>query len=156
MVHQPTAPRGTFTLDASGTLSTQETARTVGISYVSLRRWLGSGGRGPFHKWLAKHKRAPLGYLFFGTDSRPRYFWRFSSENLRSLRQFIAERDCENRSQAASRREKAKKLGNVRKADKPDPKFSEAHQRYRAVLRDLRKLGFRPKDSELIRAKQSA
>ena len=54
----------TFTLD--GTCSTQEAARSVGVSYVSLRRWLGTRGSGPFHKWLRAHDRLNTGLFVSG------------------------------------------------------------------------------------------
>ena len=140
----------TFTLD--GTCSTQEAARSVGVSYVSLRRWLGTRGSGPFHKWLRAHDRAPLGYLFLGEKRQQKVIWRFGSDNCRALREFIAERGCAERCQAASRREKDKKTGFVRKTDNSVVDLMKARRRYRAAVRDLRKMGLKPKNEELVSA----
>jgi hypothetical protein len=123
------------------TYSARAAAKEARISYVTLRRWLNDKRRGFTPPSAGKDAS---NVLWQGQ----RRLWRFTTDDLDELKEFVAmRRDEDGRVRAAARRERKKRSQSPRTYPKlPNDRVLK---RYAELLAELRLCGFRPKDPVL-------
>ena len=141
--------------------STETAARVARISYVTLRRWVASGA---FQEYLRRERRPALGQVVLSGRS----LWRWSIENRNDLIHYRDLYYAAGRGHAPSNRQEAKQKQNLRKTlkrrrrygmfpaaqaalDRSSLGLDAAKRRYNSVLRELKKMGWQPRDSELAK-----
>lgn len=132
-------------------VSTSEAAEHIGVSYITLRRWLADGS---FQSWLASEKKPPLESIEL---SNGKHVWQFNNRNRADLRDY---RDLpERRQRGATGRPEARREKNAHKNFKrmygtkvgpEEQKRNALIRRYTKVLVQLENGGLRPKNPKLL------
>jgi hypothetical protein len=114
------------------TYSTKEAAKKVGISYITLRRWLAAGD---FRPSIA---------VEFGPSKK---LWRFTGSDIAVLHEFTDEMYCKGRGRVGLLKKEVSKERNRRKAAKRfwkralGSKYPEVAKRWQKEERDRRGKG---------------
>ena len=115
--------------------STETAARSAGVSYITLRRWLASGAFVP----PSSTDPATGPTLKYRSGKT---VWRFTAADMSALRDYVADNYAFRRGRAAKARERQKKPTHG--------KLQRARWRYRMAVAELAKVGLRPRDGEIV------
>jgi len=139
--------------------STEQTAKQIGISYITLRRWLADS---TLHTWLAEQDRAAIEYTELANGNR---IWRFGNRNRADLRAF---RDRDERKRepqvrleadadtAKGEQTRTRRIRQTLQRYRLDGRTAAKHKavartvrRYITVLAELKAHGLRPQKEAL-------
>ncbi len=137
-----------------GTVSTEQAAKHVGISYVTLRRW------------LASHSFVPSHGFHIGGDKT---IWRFGEDDLQRLKKFKDAAYCKGRGRAPRLRERVAEERNAWKTasrrweflGKDSQRYADVikrmkvERRYWKILSELWEYGLQPRDGHLVPLSES-
>ena len=125
--------------------TTTETAESVGIHPVTLRRWLAAE---ELQRWLKVHNKRPLHAIAIkkGGHAKQHHIWQFGNQNRTDLREFLRER------REGPREEKKPILTRIiRLRMRDDERRQNAvFRRYAKALVELQKIGFAPQSARLV------
>ena len=126
--------------------STTETAESIGIHPVTLRRWLATE---ELQQWLKEQKKRPLRSVALnkGGHTKQHHIWQFGNQNRTDLREFLRER-----------REMVREENKPKQARITLPRSLNARERlirklirqYAKAVVDLQRQGFAPQDARLV------